>query len=115
MGTMMGPGPTFSMMAPKPSFVDGFRRWTAIVDERFRPTPGENVRIKILSVPASEKHPEGVTYAIHYGPTDGGPPYLRYDNSHGIHERHEEERTERVDDFPGVGPLLRRFRTEAGL
>lgn len=38
-------------------------------------------------IPESEAHPEGIKYRFHYGTVDG-ETILRYDNSHGVHERH---------------------------
>lgn len=84
---------------------------TPLVDERYRPAPGEVIHVKIIAVPKSERYPDGLKYAFHYGRTDG-TTYLRYDNAHGIHERHVGERTEELGSFPGVGTLLRRFRAE---
>lgn len=83
---------------------------TTLVDERYHPAPGEVIRIKIVAVPKSTRFPEGVKYAFHYGRTDGKTTYLRYDNAHGIHEKHVGERTEELGSFPGIGVLLRRFR-----
>lgn len=88
---------------------------TTIVDERYQPALGEIIRVKVLAVPVSEKHPEGTKYAFHHGSTDGDTTYLRYDNSHGIHGRHEGENSEELDEFPGIKPLLRRFRDEVGM
>lgn len=85
---------------------------TTIVDERYEPRQGEIIKVKILDVPASDKHPEGIKYVFHYGRTDDETTYLRYDNAHGIHERHDGENTEELDEFPGLGPLLRQFRNK---
>lgn len=85
---------------------------TTLVDERYEPAPGEVIHIKIVSVPRSDRFPEGITYAFHHGTTAGETTYLRYDNAHGVHERHVGDRTERVEPFPGLGALLRRFRSE---
>lgn len=68
------------------------------------------VRRKAMSVPESSKHPEGIKYRFHYGTIDG-ETLLRYDNSHGVHERHEGESTEEID-YPGIAELHRRFSNE---
>ena len=85
---------------------------TTIVDERYEARHGEVIKVKILDVPVSDKYPEGLKYAFHYGRTDDDTTYLRYDNAHGIHERHEGENTEELDGFPGIRALLRQFRDE---
>ena len=85
---------------------------TTIVDERYEPRHGEIITVKVLHVPASEKYPEGIKYAFHYGRTDDDTTYLRYDNAHGVHERHEGGNTEELDEFPGLASLLGRFRSE---
>lgn len=69
------------------------------------------VKIRILDVPVSEQFPEGVKYALHYGRKHDDDPILRYDNHHGVHERHDGETVE-VIDFPGVEALVRRFTRE---
>ena len=68
--------------------------------------------MKVLDVPVSDKHPEGIKYAFHYGRTDDDTTYLRYDNAHGVHERYEGGKTEELDEFPGLRALLRQFRSE---
>ena len=82
------------------------------VDERYEPRREEIITVKILDVPVSDKHPAGIKYAFHYGRTDDDTTYLRYDDAHGIHERHDGENIEELDEFPGFGALLRRFRDE---
>ena len=49
---------------------------------------GSFVEYSITSVPRSAAFPEGVKYRFQYVDQDGTPT-LRYDNSHGVHERHE--------------------------
>jgi hypothetical protein len=66
--------------------------------------------VKILRVPESEKFPNGVKYRMHYGHIDGeDDPIVRYDNSHGYHEKHVGDDVEEID-FPGVSILYARFR-----
>jgi hypothetical protein len=72
---------------------------------------GKIVHIRILSVPKSGKFPEGVKYGFHYGEKGADDPIVRYDNHHGVHDRHEGDSLEEIE-FPGVEPLLRRFREE---
>lgn len=69
------------------------------------------VRIRVLKVPESNKIPEGVKYAFHYGAKDGDDPHLRYDNHYGTHERHDSDHVEEID-FPGYEALLQCFRRE---
>lgn len=68
----------------------------------------ENVRI--LRVPESEKFPEGIKDRLHYGTKDGDT-LLRYDNSHGVHERHTGNDVEYIE-FDGIASLYRRFVAE---
>jgi len=71
----------------------------------------EIVKLRVLRVPNSEKFPEGIKYAYHYGKKGEGHPYLRYDNHHGVHERHEGGHVEEID-FPGYETLLAQFVSE---
>jgi hypothetical protein len=76
-----------------------------------RSYPNGNVEnVVILRVPESEKFPEGVKYRMHYGTPDG-ETILRYDNSHGVHERHDGEDVEMIE-YPGIAELYRRFVAE---
>ena len=59
-----------------------------VVRDRRRDFGDEVVRIRVIRVPESETFPEGIKYAFHYGRKDGDDPLLRYDNHHGVHERH---------------------------
>ena len=82
-----------------------------VVRDRRRDFGDEVVRIRVLRVPESEKFPQGIKYAFHYGRKDGDDPILRYDNHHGVHERHTGSELE-VIEFPGTEALLRRFVRE---
>lgn len=82
-----------------------------VVFDRRRDFGDEIVTLRVLRVPPSEKFPEGVKYAYHYGEKGKDEPHLRYDNHHGSHERHEGERVAEID-FPGYEALLRRFVRE---
>lgn len=82
-----------------------------MVRDRRREFGDRLVRIRVLRVPESEKFPDGVKYAFHYGEKGADDPILRYDNHHGVHERHEGETVEEIE-FPGAEQLLRRFIDE---
>ena len=82
-----------------------------IVRDRRRDFGDEIVRIRILRVPESEKFPEGIKYAFHHGRKGEDDPLLRYDNHHGIHERHRGSEVEKID-VPSIGELLQRFVRE---
>jgi len=82
-----------------------------VVRDRRRDFGDELVRIRVLRVPESETYPEGIKYAYHYGEKGADTPIIRYDNHHGIHERHEGESVAEIE-FPGYEQLLRRFSQE---
>ena len=82
-----------------------------VIRDRRRDFGDEVVRIRVLRVPESEQFPKGIKYAFHYGRKNGDDPIRRYDNHHGVHERHVGSNTEEID-FPGVQALLRQFVTE---
>jgi len=68
-----------------------------LVDETRWFEGGRVARAVILEVPRSEKYPDGYKVRLHYG-TEEGKTLLRYDNSHGVFEKHTEEGdTESVD------------------
>ena len=83
-----------------------------VVRDRRRDFGDELVRIRLLRVPQSDKFPGGIKYGYHYGKKGTENPILRYDNHHGIHERHTGETVEELDNFPGHEALLRRFIRE---
>lgn len=72
---------------------------------------GTVLRVRVLAVPASEKFPDGVKYRLHYG-TEGGKTLIRYDNSHGVHERHTDKGLDDDYEFPGYGAMQQRFWDE---
>lgn len=84
---------------------------TTVVRDRRRDFGAYVVRIRVLRVPESERFPEGIKYAFHYGEKGEDDPVLRYDDHHGVHERHEGSTVEETD-FPGYEQLLRRFVEE---
>lgn len=79
-------------------------------DYRREDESGRIERVRVLRVPESEAYPDGVKYALHYGTVDGDT-LLRYDNAHGVHERHTPNGTTEIE-YPGIATLYRRFREE---
>jgi len=69
------------------------------------------VRVRVLSVPESEKFPDGIKYRLHYGTVDG-ETIVRYDNSHGVHERHTQDGVDEAYEFPGYESVLNQFLVE---
>ena len=69
------------------------------------------LRVRVLAVPESEKFPDGVKYRLHYG-TDEGETLVRYDNSHGVHERHTSDGIDEDYEFPGYEAVQKRFWDE---
>lgn len=82
-----------------------------VEDETYYPTDQTVVRVRVLSVPESEKFPDGVKYRLHYGSRDG-ETVVRYDNSHGYHERHTAAGLDEDYEFPGYEAVLDRFFRE---
>lgn len=66
-------------------------------------------RVRVLAVPASERFPEGVKYALHYGAAGAEDPVVRFDNHHDPHEPHLETRTFEFE-FDGLAPVYRAWR-----
>ena len=77
-------------------------------DTERRFADGTVLRVRVLAVPESEKFPDGVKYRLHYG-TDEGDTLVRYDNSHGVHERHMPEGIDEDYEFPGYEAVQKRF------
>ena len=67
--------------------------------------------LRVLAVPNSEKFPDGIKYRLHYG-TEGGKTLLRYDNSHGVHERHTPTGIDEDYEFPGYDVVQECFWDE---
>ncbi len=61
-----------------------------LVDETRWFDGGTVARAVILEVPKSEEYPDGYKIRLHYG-TEEGKTLLRYDNSHGVFEKHTGE------------------------
>jgi len=72
---------------------------------------GTVLRVRVLAVPNSEKFPDGVKYRLHYG-TEHGTTHVRYDNSHGEHERHTLDGRDEEYEFPGYDEVQERFWAE---
>lgn len=66
--------------------------------------------VKIMRVPESTKFPDGIKYRLHHTGRED-QPQLRYDNAHGVHERHYGETTTEID-YPGIADLYQRFTGE---
>lgn len=81
-----------------------------LIDEREVVDGTYSKRVTVIAVPESDKFPEGIKYRMHYGTLDGDT-ILRYDNSHGIHERHDGDETAEIE-YPGAEALYRRFIRE---
>lgn len=82
-----------------------------VVRDRRREVAGHVVRIRVLRVPESDTYPEGVKYAFHCGEKGAANPVIRYDNHHGMHERHVGDAVEEVE-FEGLGATFDRFVDE---
>lgn len=82
-----------------------------LVNEDIEPEANTVARMRVLAVPESEKFPEGMKYRLHYG-TVGGDTIVRYDNSHGVHERHTADGLDDEYTFPGYVEVRTRFRWE---
>jgi hypothetical protein len=80
-------------------------------DTERRFADGTVLRVRVLAVPESEKFPDGIKYRLHYG-TDEGETLVRYDNSHGVHERHTTDGLDDDYEFPGYEALQTRFWNE---
>jgi len=82
-----------------------------VEDTERRFADGFVLRVRVLAVPESEKFPDGIKYRLHYG-TDNGKTVIRYDNSHGFHERHTTEGRDENYEFPGYDAIQARFWNE---
>lgn len=70
---------------------------------------GTVARVRVLAVPESEKFPEGLKYAFHYGEAGAEQPIIRFDNHHGIHELHLNAEVFEIE-FLGLRELFRAWR-----
>lgn len=72
---------------------------------------GAVLGVRVLTVPVSEKSPDGVKYRLHFGSEDG-ETLIRYDNSHGAHERHTADGLDEDYEFPGYDAVQDHFWDE---
>ena len=70
---------------------------------------GTFVEVVAYEVKPTNKYPEGYKYRFQYGTNEG--TILRYDNSHGKHDRHFGDIREDVS-FEGLGEHLENFFEE---
>jgi len=82
---------------------------TVLEDEIVAYDDATVARVRVLSVPRSDRFPEGVKYAFHYGEAGAGEPVIRFDNHHGPHELHIGGGTFEFA-FPGLQSLYRAWR-----
>jgi hypothetical protein len=82
---------------------------TVLEDEIKAYADGTVARVRVLSVPTSERFEEGIKYAYHYGVAGASDPVIRFDNHHGPHELHLEKTTYEFD-FPGLATIYRAWR-----
>lgn len=82
---------------------------TVVVDDVERYDDGTLARIRVLSVPVSEKFSEGLKYTFHYGETDAEHPIIRFDNHHGPHELHLDAKAF-VIEFEGLTTIYEAWR-----
>jgi len=79
---------------------------TKIKDIRTQFDDGSFVEVVAYDVPNSDEYPDGYKYRFQYGTTEG--TVLRYDNSHGDHDRHFGNVDEKIR-FDGLEEHLERF------
>ena len=82
---------------------------TVLRDEIDAYDDGTVARVRVLAVPESDRFPDGLKYAFHYGEAGAGDPIIRFDNHHGTHELHIDAQTFGIE-FPGLQPLYRAWR-----
>lgn len=82
---------------------------TVVRDEIEAYADGTVARVRVLAVPESEKFPEGLKYAFHYGEAGADDPIIRFDNHHGVHELHLGSDMYEID-YPGLQALFRAWR-----
>ena len=70
---------------------------------------GTVARVRVLAVPKSERYPDGLKYALHYGRVGAEQPIIRFDNHHGPHELHLGARVNKIE-FVGLPSLYRAWR-----
>ncbi|GAA0459191.1 DUF6516 family protein [Halococcus dombrowskii] len=88
---------------------DGESNIDTVLDET-RKEDNRIIHRKVILVPESSEYPDGVKYTFHYGTLDD-ETLLRYDNSHGWHERHVGDSVEEIE-YPGIAELYEQFVNE---
>ncbi len=63
---------------------DKFEPLLALDGATFEMTPGIIVEFTARRIDATPERPHGINYAIVLRPKAGGPPWLRFDNAHGV-------------------------------
>lgn len=81
----------------------------ALRDEIEAYDDGHVARVRVLAVPESDRFPDGIKYAFHYGEAGVADPIIRFDNHHGVHELHIGEQIYEIA-FPGLQALYRAWR-----
>lgn len=82
---------------------------TVLEDEIQAYSDGTVARIRVLSVPESDRFEEGIKYAFHYSEAGADDPIIRFDNHHGPHELHLGKETFEIN-FPGLADIYRAWR-----
>ena len=82
---------------------------TVLEDEFEAYSDGTVARVRVLAVPVSDRFPEGIKYAFHYGEADSEHPIIRFDNHHGTHELHLGAGVFDIE-FPGLPTLYEAWR-----
>ena len=82
---------------------------TVLEDEIEAYADGTVARVRVLSVPTSDRFEDGIKYAYHYGEAGADDPIIRFDNHHGVHELHLGGETFEID-YPGLAEIFRAWR-----
>lgn len=72
---------------------------TVLRDEIEAYSDGTVARVRILAIPESDRFPDGIKYAFHYGVAGAEHPIVRFDNHHGPDELHVGESTFEIEEF----------------
>ena len=82
---------------------------TVLEDEIEAYADGTVARVRVLSVPTSERFDDGIKYAYHYDEAGADGPIIRFDPAFGMHELHLGAQTFEID-FPGLAEIYRAWR-----
>ncbi len=82
---------------------------TVLEDEIRAYADGTVARVRVLSVPTSDRFDDGIKYAFHYGEAGADTPVIRFDNHHGLHELHLGADTFEIE-FSGLAETYRAWR-----